>query len=103
MEAWKIRFSQEELRQLGRQSNTGYNFSCLAKYGAWGTVGPLEFGETDGFHGMGEDDQGHHKAKVETDCLVALNMIDGPYRDQSRYSMLADQIQMLLREGIMFF
>ena len=40
--------------------------------------------------------------EVETDCLVALNMINGPGRDRSRYTMLVDQIQRLLREGRMF-
>ena len=51
---------------------------------------------------MGEDDQSHHKAEVGTDCLVALNMINGPDRDQSRYTMLVDQIQRILREERMF-
>ncbi|XBJ12134.1 hypothetical protein VPH35_016713 [Triticum aestivum] len=40
--------------------------------------------------------------EVETDCLFALNMINGPDRERSRYTMLVDQIQRLLREERMF-
>lgn len=36
---------------------------------------------------------------IETDCLVALNMIKTPDRDRSRHAMLVEQINRLLREG----
>ena len=37
--------------------------------------------------------------EAETNCLVALKMINGPDRDRSRYTMLVDQSQRLLRKG----